>query len=85
MRPHGFDEVQQLEYARARAEMLREEWRLANSPAAASRVGVLAVGAVRRLRRAAGTGLLEVARRLLPADADRRRAAVNAGGPDAGC
>ncbi|MGD0018184.1 MAG: hypothetical protein ABSD62_02935 [Candidatus Limnocylindrales bacterium] len=85
MRPFGFDEVEQLRYARSRAEMLREEWRMANSSAPGRRVGASSALTLKRVRKNVGHALIELGRRLLPADAGTRRAVVTARRPDWGC
>jgi hypothetical protein len=82
MRPHGFDEIEQLRYAKAHAEMLREEWRLANSSGAGRRSGERHPGAVRRARAGAGRALIEFGRRLLPAETGARRVAAAARRPE---
>ena len=84
MRPYGFDEVELLRYARAHAEHLKEEWRLANHPKAGGRPLRRRPGAAARARRAAGGALIEVGRLLLRGRAGSRSLAVPAHRPD-GC
>lgn len=83
MRPYGFDEIEQLRYAKARGETLRQEWRRANWSAV--RGAGAAPGALRRARTRAGQALIGVGRRLLSPDGGTRRVAVTAGRPDWGC
>jgi hypothetical protein len=68
MRPFGVDDVEYLRVARARAEELREDWRIANSGRPrADRGAVTAPTGVRHVARAAaGRGLIGLGRRLLP-------------------
>lgn len=83
MRPYGFDEIEQLRYAEARAEMLRKEWRLANRSAV--RGADAAPGALRRAGMRAGEVLIGLGRRLLSQEGGARGVAVTAGRPDWGC
>lgn len=83
MRPYGFDEIEQLRYAKARAEMLRQEWRLANWSAV--RGPDATPGALRRAQMRAGQALIGLGRRLLSQEGGTGRVAVTAGRPDWGC
>lgn len=83
MRPYGFDEIEQLRYAKARAEMLRQEWRRANWSAV--RGADAAPGALRSAKTRAGRALIGLGRRLLTQEGGTRRVAVTAGRPDWGC
>jgi len=85
MRPHGFDEIEQLQYAKARAEMLREEWRLANWSAAVRGADSASPGALRRTRTRAGHALIGLGRRLVSPEGGTRSVAVSTGRPDWGC
>ena len=83
MRPFGFDEIEQLRDAEARAEMLRKEWRLANGSAV--RGADAAPAALRRAQMRAGQALIGLGRRLLSQESGTGRVAVTAGRPDWGC
>jgi hypothetical protein len=70
MRPFGIDEVEQLRVARDRADELREDWRLANGGRPRPEREPEAAGS-RRLhvaRQTAGRVLIELGRRVLPAE-----------------
>jgi hypothetical protein len=83
MRPHGFDETEQLRYAKAHAAMLREEWRRANW--SAPRGAEEAPGALRSAKMRAGRAMIGLGRRLLSQEGGTRRVALTAGRPDWGC
>ena len=85
MRPYGFDEVEQLRYARAHAQMLREDWRLANSPGSSQIAGGQRRGAFERARRGVGRALIELGWRLVPAEIGSPRLGLAARRPDWGC
>ena len=85
MRPVGLDEAERLRYARAHAEMLRREWQTANQLPQDRRSGLPRLGAVGRFRGMLGGALVDVGRRLVPADPSAVRSMANAGMTDGGC
>ena len=89
MRPYGFDDAERLRFAHSHAELLREEWRLANGPVPRRKPGEVDPGALRgalrAARRRAGAVLISIGHLLLPADADGRRTAPSIRGTDSGC
>jgi len=68
MRPFGFDDVEQLRAARARAQELEAAWRTANYPRSQTRRTPSGTrrGALRVAREAAGRWLVGLGQRLLP-------------------
>jgi hypothetical protein len=89
MRPYGFDETEQLRFARAHARALMEDWRMANGPRWDRRSAITTswpLGrALRRVRRAVGAAMIALGRRLLPGEAGPRKVAVAAQRADWGC
>jgi hypothetical protein len=67
MNPIGSDETEQLRVARARCEVLLEEWRSANSIGIGARNAESLSTAICRARTRAALALMELGRRLLPA------------------
>lgn len=84
MRPYGFNEVELLSFSRAHGEMLREEWRRANSSVSGHRASAPSPTALRRVRMGAGHVLIELGRRLLPGETGAPGMAAAARRPD-GC
>jgi len=83
MRPALLDPSQQLVFARAHSEDLREEWRLANGYGASPHPRVSSPSRLHRARTRASHASIRIGRRLLPADAPVGRV-VAAGRPDWG-
>ncbi len=72
MRPYEMDHDEMLRVARARAEELRLDWQTANrrKPGADGAAGRQQVPLARAAREAAGRTLIELGRRVLPAEAE---------------
>jgi hypothetical protein len=85
MRPFGLDEAERLRYARAYAEMLRREWQTANQLPQDRPTGLPRLGAGGQFRRMLGGALVDVGRRLVPADPSAVPSMANAGVTDGGC
>lgn len=89
MRPYGFDDAERLRFAHSHAELLREEWRLANGSVPRRNPGEVDPGALRGALRAtrqrAGAVLISIGRLLMSAEGDGRRATASVRGTDAGC
>jgi len=71
MRPIGFDEMDQLRFARERAAQLRADWQAANGPGIrAHRRRDGATGLAASVRGYAGRLLIDLRRRVLPAETE---------------
>jgi hypothetical protein len=70
MRPLGFDEREQLRYARQRAAELRHDWQMANGPSRhdgeAPRAAATSAGLISSARSGAGRTLIGLGTMLLP-------------------
>ena len=71
MRPTGFDEFDQLRFARERAAQMRTDWQAANGPGNRDREERKAgTGLAASVRGSAGRLLIELGRRVLPVEAE---------------
>lgn len=71
MRPTGFDEFDQLRFARDRAAQIRADWQAANGPGSRGRrKASVATNAAASVRGSAGRLLIELGRRVLPTEAE---------------
>ena len=70
MRPTGFDEFDQLRFARERAAQIRADWQAANGPGNRERREENSGSGIAAVRGSAGRLLIGLGRRVLPAEAE---------------